>query len=295
MRTLRPDFFLNEELSEVSIPAQFLLAGLWTVADREGRLEDRPRRIKAQVFPYREQIDVEELLSELTKDKHIIRYAVAGRAYIAITDWSGQRPHVKEAESVIPPPPDDYTEHHPGTDPAPSRQREHPGGFPAARDPSSLGSGILDPGSGIQDSAAPAGDGEGFALRPSPGADEKRRKAEERQREEVALEHRRKIRTLLGEGYKAHTGREYQSTKPAADNVAVEKLAALAAPEEIARRWRNLLAWAEGGFPAVASFSALTQHWNAIQVTDGVKKTSRAPVRANTTDWSDPSVENQRI
>jgi len=32
--------------------ARLLYPGLWMLADREGRLEDRPLRIKAEILPY---------------------------------------------------------------------------------------------------------------------------------------------------------------------------------------------------------------------------------------------------
>jgi hypothetical protein len=51
-RNIKPGFFLNDELAECEPLARILFAGLWCIADREGRLEDRPKRIKAEVLPY---------------------------------------------------------------------------------------------------------------------------------------------------------------------------------------------------------------------------------------------------
>jgi hypothetical protein len=45
-RQIKPGFFKNDELAELPIEARLLFAGLWTIADREGRLEDRPKKIK---------------------------------------------------------------------------------------------------------------------------------------------------------------------------------------------------------------------------------------------------------
>ena len=41
-RLLKPGFFMNEELARLPVRARLLFAGLWCLADREGRLEDRP-------------------------------------------------------------------------------------------------------------------------------------------------------------------------------------------------------------------------------------------------------------
>ena len=105
IRYLKPGFFLDEDLAECQPLARLLFAGLWTIADREGRLEDRPKRIKAALFPY-EGCDVGRMLSELAKRGSIVRYEVDEERYIAIPHWHRhQRPHPREAASLIPAPP----------------------------------------------------------------------------------------------------------------------------------------------------------------------------------------------
>jgi hypothetical protein len=101
-RSIKPGFFKNEELAELGSDAMLLFAGLWTLADRAGRMEDRPKRIKAEVFPYHD-CDVDKLLNSLVRARFIVRYSVNGSRYIAIPTWSKhQNPHVKEAASIIP-------------------------------------------------------------------------------------------------------------------------------------------------------------------------------------------------
>ena len=43
-----------------------LAAGLWLLADRAGRLEDRPKRIKAQLLPW-DRLDVDAALNDLQR------------------------------------------------------------------------------------------------------------------------------------------------------------------------------------------------------------------------------------
>ena len=103
-RNLKPGFFANEELAACSPFARLLYAGLWLVADREGRLEERPRRLKAQLFPY-DDVDLPALLEELSTHGFILRYTVERRRYLLIPTFSRhQHPHIKEAISRIPPP-----------------------------------------------------------------------------------------------------------------------------------------------------------------------------------------------
>lgn len=82
--------------------ARLLFIGLWTIADKAGRLEDRPLRIKAQLFPY-EAIDTDALLNELQTLDVLDRYTVDNKGYIQITNFAKhQKPHPKEMESTLP-------------------------------------------------------------------------------------------------------------------------------------------------------------------------------------------------
>lgn len=104
-RNLKPGFFTNEDLAECSPWARLCFAGLWTLADREGRLEDRPKRIKGQLFAF-DSVEVEPLLAELEKHHFILRYqARDGRGLIQVVEFSKhQNPHHREPESDLPPP-----------------------------------------------------------------------------------------------------------------------------------------------------------------------------------------------
>ena len=106
-RNLKPGFFTNDKLGELPALARLLFAGLWCLADRDGRLEDRPKRIKAEILPY-DDCDLEELLELLSRgdDPFIIRYQVAHQRYIQVCRFSEhQYPHHTEKASVIPVPP----------------------------------------------------------------------------------------------------------------------------------------------------------------------------------------------
>lgn len=103
-RNIKPGFFLNDELAQLDMAARLLFAGLWCIADREGRLQDRPMRIKAEVLPY-DDCDVDSLLNQLHDAGFVTRYEIDGYKYIQVNNFSKhQNPHKNEAESVIPPP-----------------------------------------------------------------------------------------------------------------------------------------------------------------------------------------------
>jgi hypothetical protein len=103
-RNIKPGFFTNDLLAEVPPLGRILFAGLWTIADRSGRLEDRPKKIKAEILPF-DNCNVDKLLNELAKRSFIQRYEIDGVRYIQIVTWNKhQNPHIKEAESTIPAP-----------------------------------------------------------------------------------------------------------------------------------------------------------------------------------------------
>lgn len=101
-RNIKPGFFVNPELAECSPHARLLFIGLWLVADRQGRLEDRPKHLKVQLFPC-EDVNVDSLLNELHSGGFAIRYEYSGARYIQIPSFlKHQNPHKNEVESVIP-------------------------------------------------------------------------------------------------------------------------------------------------------------------------------------------------
>lgn len=114
-RNIKPGFFSNETLADINPLGRILFAGLWTIADREGRLQDRPKRIKAEVLPY-DDCDADQLLTELNKHKFILRYESDGQRYIQVLAWhKHQTPHVKEVASTIPVPVLNSVEHESST------------------------------------------------------------------------------------------------------------------------------------------------------------------------------------
>lgn len=103
-RNIKPGFFKNEDLAECSPWARLCFAGLWTLADREGRLEDRPKKIKGELFAF-DSVEVEPLLVELARWGFITRYAAKGLGIIQINKFGAhQNPHHREPPSDLPPP-----------------------------------------------------------------------------------------------------------------------------------------------------------------------------------------------
>ena len=118
-RQINPGFFTNDELADITPLGRLLFAGLWVIADREGRLEDRPKKIKAEILPY-DNCDVDDLLNQLQTAGFIKRYKVdipridqgntmdtpkADVGIIQVVNFTKyQHPHRNESASTLPPP-----------------------------------------------------------------------------------------------------------------------------------------------------------------------------------------------
>lgn len=105
IRTIKPEFFDDEDLCALSPLHRLCYAGLWCQADKAGRLEDRPKRLKARLLPF-DEVDMDVMLTDLVKAGFIIRYVIDGKQYITIkpSSWEKhQRPRNDEPESVLPP------------------------------------------------------------------------------------------------------------------------------------------------------------------------------------------------
>lgn len=101
-RNIKPSFFIDENIVDLSFQGRILFIGLWCLADREGRLDDKPKQIKMQIFPA-DDVNVAEELEHLAQHNVIKRYSVEGKNYIKINNFlKHQTPHPKEAKSKIP-------------------------------------------------------------------------------------------------------------------------------------------------------------------------------------------------
>ena len=110
-RNIKPGLFKDEKLADLPVEARYLFTGLWCLADCEGRLEDRPKMIKAEIYPYDESLTVsvvDRLIQLLTAAGFVQRYEMCGNRYIHVTNFTKhQHPHKQERESgsQLPEPP----------------------------------------------------------------------------------------------------------------------------------------------------------------------------------------------
>jgi len=104
-RQLKFSLFKNEILGvdDADLICTVMFQGLWCLADRDGRLVDRPLKIKGELFPLRTINNPDAILQWLADHGFIERYEVDGEKYIQIVNFGiHQNPHPNEKPSVIP-------------------------------------------------------------------------------------------------------------------------------------------------------------------------------------------------
>lgn len=101
-RNIKPGFFKNEKLASCDPITRLFFAGLWTVADKQGRFEVRLDKLKADIFPH-EQVKLEPCLAQLWDKEFISLYEDGDLHYGQVRNWKRhQSPHHKEIDSIIP-------------------------------------------------------------------------------------------------------------------------------------------------------------------------------------------------
>ncbi len=102
-RNIKPAFFINEDIASLPPLARLFFIGLWCAADRDGRLEDRPLKLKAQVLPFDSAANVPEYIDHLVRLGLLVRYEVDGSKYLQIINFTKhQNPHHTEKKSALP-------------------------------------------------------------------------------------------------------------------------------------------------------------------------------------------------
>jgi hypothetical protein len=102
-RNIKPDVMTDDRFFKKNPLLMILNIFLPTVADREGRLEDRPGSIHLRVLGLYPDCDANDLLNQLAEMQAIDRYEVHGIKVIQINNWFNlQNPHALQKDSQLP-------------------------------------------------------------------------------------------------------------------------------------------------------------------------------------------------
>jgi hypothetical protein len=255
---LHPGFFTDRKLLALTFQHRVLFAGLWLIADRNGRLEDEPIEIKMKLLPA-DNVDVDSMLSDLERSGLVVRYSAGGCRFLCVPKFRKyQKPHYREKASVIPPPLGSVG--------------DQDSMFQIVSPPDDAGVGPPD-----ESSPSPPEYGRSVTVTVNQELEEKPQaspvlKIEDaftvvpRERRDSA---RRALSDALCSDFSEHrAGNKYDFTGPK-DGTALTRLMKKASPEEIRRRWRiGLMA---DGYFRTSSIAALDSKWNDLAVPNPVK------------------------
>ena len=108
IRTVKPEFFTSEDICALTPLARLLYIGTWLEADREGRLEWKPKTLKTRYLP-NDECDIRVLCTELIAQGLVVLYR-DGLAYIP-TFLEHQFINPREGKSKLPEPTKEEVEH----------------------------------------------------------------------------------------------------------------------------------------------------------------------------------------
>lgn len=103
IRTIKPTFFRSRSVKKLSDKAKLVWIGLWNLADDAGRLMDELGILTGDLWALSvSETKLDAALDELAREGRIVRYKVAGQAYIQVTGWEHQKIN-RATPSGIPP------------------------------------------------------------------------------------------------------------------------------------------------------------------------------------------------
>lgn len=101
IRSIKPDFWTDEKIVELSAFARLLFIGLWNFADDDGRMVYSPKKIKMQIFPA-DTLDISELFGEVRRELLVDIYVVDGVEYLQVKNFAQHQKIDKRTASKLP-------------------------------------------------------------------------------------------------------------------------------------------------------------------------------------------------
>lgn len=105
IRTIKPDAFTSDSLSQISILARWTFAGIWTYCDDEGRGRADYRLLRAALFPLDDRVTVkvlEQAVSELLQAGCLCVFTVDGKEYLHCPNWKSHQRVNRPTKSKFP-------------------------------------------------------------------------------------------------------------------------------------------------------------------------------------------------
>ena len=105
IRTIKPEFWVSEQVVDCSMTARLLFIGMWNFCDDSGIHPASPRMLKMEVFPGDDinATDVRRLIDELIQCGLLKEYEAEGRQFWLVTGWHHQKVEKPNKKYPFPP------------------------------------------------------------------------------------------------------------------------------------------------------------------------------------------------
>jgi len=107
-RMIDPEFWSDEQVGKWSYATRLFYIGLWNFADDKGKFKAPVKVLKAQIFPYDEDIDIEKVKKEL--GDRVVWYEIDGYKYGYLPNFLKWQTINHPTPSKLPNPPTGLTE-----------------------------------------------------------------------------------------------------------------------------------------------------------------------------------------
>ena len=87
IRTIKPEFWVDDEIVELGPWTRLLFIGLWNFVDDEGYIEFKSKRIKMQVFPA-DDVDMDACLNELIQSARVEVVESDQGSLLRVVNWA---------------------------------------------------------------------------------------------------------------------------------------------------------------------------------------------------------------
>lgn len=81
IRSIKPEFWLDEEIASWPPVTRLAYIALWNEADDEGRLRANPAFLKNRIFPYEPKVDIAAVLAPIAQSGKLVVYMVGAQTY----------------------------------------------------------------------------------------------------------------------------------------------------------------------------------------------------------------------
>lgn len=104
IRSIKPEFWTDEKVVELSGFARLLFIGIWNFCDDDGRMTYSHKRMKMQIFPS-DDVDCAALTREIEQQGMVQLYTIDGVEYLQVKQFDKHQKIDKRSASKLPKPP----------------------------------------------------------------------------------------------------------------------------------------------------------------------------------------------